>query len=527
MSKNNAKGNVNLSKHEKILLLLEFFDKFGRWPKQREEYKGEKIGAFAHSIKTFITKISEEDYDTLEKKRFFFNTVNEKKHEKVLLLLEFFDNFGRWPKAREEYKNEKIGAFAHSINALKTKLSKEDYAILKEKNFFNNTREQKKHEKVLLLLEFFDKYSRWPKAKEEYKNEKIGTFARRIKSLNTKLSKVDYDILQKKGFFNTTRDEKKHQKFLLLLEFFDKFGRWPKDKEEYKNEKIGAFARRIKSLNTKLSRENYDTLEKKEFFNNTLEQKKHEKVLLLLEFFDKFSRWPKQKEEYKNEKIGTFACSIKTFSTKLSKEDYAILKGKKFFNNTREQKKHKKVLLLLEFFDKFGRWPKQKEEYKNEKIGKFASSIKTLDIKLSKEDYAILKEKNFFNNTREQKKHEKVLLLLEFFDKYSRWPKAKEEYKNEKIGTFANSIKTFSTKLSKEDYAILKGKKFFNNTREQKKHKKVLLLLEFFDKYGRWPKQKEEYKGEKIGIFARDIKSTHRKLSKEDYGLLANKGFYK
>ena len=31
--------------------------------------------------------------------------------------------------------------------------------------------------------------------------------------------------------------------------------------------------------------------------------------------------------------------------------------------NTVEQKKHKKVLALLEFYDLFGRWPKSKEKY--------------------------------------------------------------------------------------------------------------------------------------------------------------------
>ncbi len=136
MSKDNAKGNVNLSKHEKVLLLLEFFDVFGRWSKTREEYKGKKIGIFAKDIKSTNIKLSKEDYDILKKKRFFNNTRKQKKHKKFLLLLEFFDKFGRWPKQKEEYKNEKIGAFASSIKTLNTKLSKEDYALLANKGFY-------------------------------------------------------------------------------------------------------------------------------------------------------------------------------------------------------------------------------------------------------------------------------------------------------------------------------------------------------------------------------------------------------
>ena len=37
--------------HYKVLLLIEFYNKFNRWPKQREKYKDVNIGSFFSCIK--------------------------------------------------------------------------------------------------------------------------------------------------------------------------------------------------------------------------------------------------------------------------------------------------------------------------------------------------------------------------------------------------------------------------------------------------------------------------------------------
>ena len=366
------------------------------------------------------------------------NTVEQKKHKKVLALLEFYDLFGRWPKSKEKYIGLDIGRFGCNVKYSRTMISSDDYDILEEKGFFKNTREGQKSKKIMLLLEFYDLFGRWPKTEEKYKGIYIGRFAQSIKHFKVIISNKDKSVLEEKDFFST-RDQKKHKKVMLLIEFHDRYGRWPKRSERYKNENIGRFVNSIKFSNIILSDEDYETLKNMNFFysnykhkvkkENNVNYSKHEKVLSLLEFYDKNGRFPKASEKYKMLDIGAWAKNIKQNNKNLSEEDYKALEEKNFFI-TLEQKRHNKVLLLLEFFDVFGRWPKSEEKYKGFKIGSFAQSVKYFKVSISNKDKYTLEEKGFFENSLESQKHRKILLLLEFFDVFGRWPKSTEIYKD-------------------------------------------------------------------------------------------------
>ncbi len=372
--------------NQKVSLLLEFFDTFGRWPYQRETYKDVKLGMFANNVKFNKTKISDNDRKLLESKGFFIS-INEKKHTKVLLLLEFFDIFGKWPKEKEVYKDVKLGVFASSVKYGKTKISDNDQKLLKNKGFFD--RGTKHHSKVLLLLEFYDIFGRWPYPKEVYKDIKLGMFVRNIKSNNTKVSDKDLKLLKSKGFFDS--GTKHHNKVLLLLEFYDIFGRWPMQKEVYKDIKLGIFENSIKFSKTRISDNDLKLLKNKGFFDKGT--KHHNRVLLLLEFYDTFGRWPKSKDVYKDVKLGVFAINVKRGNTKVSDNDLKLLKSKGFFDSGTNH--HSKVLLLLEFYDTFGRWPKQKEIYKDINLGIFSKNIRYYTTRLCAKDYSLLIEKNF------------------------------------------------------------------------------------------------------------------------------------
>ncbi len=503
--------------NQKVSLLLEFYDTFGRWPKQRETYKDVKLGMFTNNVKSGNNKISDNDRKLLESKGFFIST-NEKKHNKVLLLLEFFDIFGRWPMQKDVYKDVKLGVFANEIKYSYIRLSTEDFLSLKDKGFFNNkTIGLSKHDKVLLLLEFYDTFGRWPKQKETYNDIKLGMFARDVKYSKTKISDNDRKLLESKGFFNS--NNKDYNKVSLLLEFYDTFGRWPKRKETYKDIKLGIFAHNVKFNNTKVSDNDRKLLKSKGFFDS--DTKHHNKVLLLLEFYDTFERWPMQKDVYKDIKLGMFANNVKFDKTKISDNDRNLLKSKGFFDSGTRH--HKKILLLLEFYDIFGRWPKTEDVYKDIKLGMFANNIKFSHTKISDNDRKLLESKGFFNGINE-KKHNKVLLLLEFFDTFKRWPKQRETYKGTTLGMFANNLKSKGTKISDNDRHLLESKEFFISTNE-KKHKKVLLLLEFFDTFKRWPKRHEIYKDVRLGMFAKSIRYYTTSLCATDYSLLTKKEF--
>ena len=53
----------------------------------------------------------------------------------MLLLVEFYKTFNRWPKLREVYKNVNIGRFVSGIRFNGTSLSNEDAKLLKNLGF--------------------------------------------------------------------------------------------------------------------------------------------------------------------------------------------------------------------------------------------------------------------------------------------------------------------------------------------------------------------------------------------------------
>lgn len=127
---------------------------------------------------------------------------NKRIHYKVLLLIEFYNIFNRWPKQREKYKDVNIGTFLSRIKNKYLYISDDDLILLKNIGFKFNTLSRKElvHNKVLLLIEFYNKFNRWPKTKETYKGVNIGAFARRIKRDENSISSNDFELLKKLGF---------------------------------------------------------------------------------------------------------------------------------------------------------------------------------------------------------------------------------------------------------------------------------------------------------------------------------------
>lgn len=118
--------------HEKVVLLGKFYEEFGREPKRREEYNGVKIGTFLGSIRTGNTKITKEDKEYLENFgiKYTKGAVKKQVHEKVMLLGNFYKEYGRVPKFKEEYENVRVGNFLGSIRAGNTHITKEDREYL-------------------------------------------------------------------------------------------------------------------------------------------------------------------------------------------------------------------------------------------------------------------------------------------------------------------------------------------------------------------------------------------------------------
>ena len=328
-------------------------------------------------------------------------TKKEKVHSKIILLTEFYNEFNRWPKQREKYKSINIGCFITNIRAKKISISNDDMVLLKSMNFSFNPKRNQVHYKVLLLIEFYNKFNRWPKATEVYKNKFIGYFCRNIRYKSTTLSESDKKLLSNLGFnFNVSfKKEEIHNKVLILIEFYNKFNKWPKTKETYKGVNIGSFSKSIKSKNTSISNDDAILLKNLGFNFDFISKKDqvHNKVMLLVEFYNTFNRWPITRETYKGVNIGAFAQSIRSKKTSISDDDTIFLKNIGFIFDciSKKESVHNKVLLLVEFYNTFNRWPKLREVYKNVNIGRFVSGIRFNGTSLSNEDAKLLKNLGF------------------------------------------------------------------------------------------------------------------------------------
>ena len=135
-------------------------------------------------------------------------------HEKVLLLVEFYDLYHRTPTQNEVYKNIKLGKFLHNIQYRNTNLPFEDKQLLINTGIkiTSNKRLYTIHEKVLLLIEFYNLYNRTPKQNEIYKDIKLGTFLMNVRKGHTTLSTEDAELLINTGIRITINKKKLFQK---------------------------------------------------------------------------------------------------------------------------------------------------------------------------------------------------------------------------------------------------------------------------------------------------------------------------
>ncbi len=527
-----------IPKADLINLLIEFVNIYGREPKRREKYKNVNIGGFLSRIRQNSTVLSAEDKTLLINSGIRITAINKKDivHEKVLLLVEFFNLYNRTPNRNEIYKNVKFDDFLSNIKRGYTTLSFEDEKLLIDTGIKinSNKKQDDKHKKVLLLVEFYNLYHRQPRRNEVYKNVKLGNFLSNIKRGETTLSFEDKELLIDSGIRITAINKKDivHRKVLLLVEFYDLYHRTPTQNEIYKNVKLGSFLSNIKRSDTTLSFEDKELLINSGIRITAINKKDivHEKVLLLIEFFNLYNRLPKRNEVYKNVKLGNFLSNVKWGHTKLSSEDIKLLinTGIKITSNKIQEDIHKKVLLLIEFYHLYNRIPQRNEVYKDVNLGNFIANLKQGHTKLSSEDIKLLIDTGIkiTSNKRQEDIHKKVLLLVEFYTLYNRIPKRNEVYKDVHLGNFIANLKRGHKTLSFEDEKLLidTGIKIDTNKIQDNKHEKVLLLVEFFNLYHRQPKQREIYKGINIGTFLSSIRQGHTALSTEDKTLLIDSG---
>ncbi|MDD7132205.1 MAG: hypothetical protein PUH84_03705, partial [Firmicutes bacterium] len=179
------------------------------------------------------------------------------------------------------------------------------------------------------------------------------------------------------------------------------------------------------------------------------------KIKLCKEFYNENKRLPKQKEIYKNFNIGSFISGLKQGKNSHLKEEVENIFNTKieFAKKLNLKDDNEKLKLCKDFYNENKRLPKQKEIYKNFKIGNFISGLKQGRNSHLKEEV-----ENIFNTKIEFAKklnlkddNEKLKLCKDFYNEYKRLPISTEKYKDFNIGSFIHHLKQGRNSHLKEE----------------------------------------------------------------------------
>jgi len=349
-------------------------------------------------------------------------------------------------RIKKSFENKKLGGYINIENTEEDNDEEEDeemneiefkYSMIYNSMGILRNGDEIWEMKKNLLFEFCDINKRIPKEKEEYKNYKIQTW---IKNQKKKINNANDEIyikLSENKYVKKSLDEYLIKKNLnkdkeklewdewkdLLFEFCNINKRCIYQREKYKKNNIGNWFQYQKKKINNINDEIYIKLSKNEYVKKSLDEylinkdlnKDKEKLEwdewkdLLFEFCNINKRIPKQKEKYKNYKLGKWLEHQRNKINNKNNDIYIKLYENKYIKNVlddylikKEENNDKEIFtwneskdLLLEFCNINKRVPIQKEKYKNNNIGswfqyqkkKINDKNNNIYIKLSENQY--------------------------------------------------------------------------------------------------------------------------------------------
>lgn len=266
---------------KELELLKEFRDEYpDRWPRQKESFKGVKIGIWSHQQQSRYhnNKLEKKRIDALNGIEFYWGKRQLGKKEKNELwnsyynLLKQFRLFNRdhWPNKGEVFNECNIGDWCCNQRRLygAGRLSNDYKVRLNEIQFPWNNQEETWLKNFRILKEFYKEYPyRNPKSTEIFKEFELGIWCSYLRSqvkansLNSKKMKLleSVDFLSKPLHLESVWISY----FECLIDFLDKYpNKWPKVIQTFNKVKLGRWCyeqRYLQSLG-KLSRSKYDLL---------------------------------------------------------------------------------------------------------------------------------------------------------------------------------------------------------------------------------------------------------------------------
>ena len=475
-------------------------------------------------------------------------------HERLKLYKEFKEVYGREPKAKDIYKETKIGVWCIEQRKYfnNNKLSDEKVKLLEtvEFNFTNRKEKDTKiwNRKYELYKEFKNLYNHEPSQSTMFKGVKLGSWynAQKQNYYLGKLSKKRMHLLEEANFISENLYDKQwDDNFELYKEFKDEHGREPKGNEIYKNVRIGNWCsnQRVFYKKEKLQQNRFELLQEKGFIfssrNEQFENRWNYKFQLYKEFKELYGREPKNTEIYKNEFLGKWCVRQKENNDngKLSEEKYKLLSSVNFnFDSSSNYQWNKKYELYKEFKQQYAREPMYSEEYKNINLDDWCRYQRKLnkENKLNEEYKRLLKEACFDFQMKsvnsKLKWDDKYNIYKEYKQLYGHEPNHDEVYKGINLDDWCVNQRNANNqgKLSKERFELLKKAGFiFENLHDKNWNQNLTLYKQFKVEYNREPQKTEKYKEINLADWCSNQKSMYNqcKLSKERFKLLNEVGF--
>jgi superfamily II DNA or RNA helicase len=253
---------------EKYWVLKEFYEQFGRFPKQRESFNGYNIGQWLASLKHRKNELKAEQVQLLDGVDPSWKDAKMKIlsfEENFALLKEFHEKESRLPTYRESFNGYNIGLWLSNLKQRKNELKVERVKLLDDIDPSWKDAKMKTlsfEENFALLKEFHEKESRLPTYRESFNGYNIGQWSASLKKKKNELKAEQVQLLD--GVDPSWKDAKIlsfEENFALLKEFHEKESRLPKQKESFNGYNIGQWLARLKQRKNELKAEQVQLLD--------------------------------------------------------------------------------------------------------------------------------------------------------------------------------------------------------------------------------------------------------------------------
>ena len=307
-------------KWEQNFALLEAFcAEYGRFPKQKDEYQGVKLGFWCANQRKDVAggKCQPDRERRLREIGLIANNTFDVHWEQHFAMLQrFVDTYERFPIDTEYFENFNLGKWcSHQKQQAKLpNYSPERIAKLRDLGLFESTNTALWDRHYQSLERFVVEYQRLPKSNEVYEGFKLGAWCteqkRKVNAGGYAPDRVER--LEAIGLLDPTSKQLSwDEMYELLQRYVQEHNKFPVAKEQYLGHNLGNWCEMQKffARNTNYPPERLQKLEEIGIFSTTREAKWEKHYLLLQQFVAEYGRLPKQKESYQGVNLGLW-CTM-------------------------------------------------------------------------------------------------------------------------------------------------------------------------------------------------------------------------